>query len=246
MSTCPEKDIHSVYLDGELPESYVQKYEEHLKTCPECKKQMESLKLLRKVFQADKNSMELSPKDMDESFERLQARLSFAKHTKPSNVVDFKPKAFVSAALGAVAALALVFVPSQLSSRSKNAAPVVTASFTPVANVDLVSPSTILLHHADGELSSSVAHIFSEGETFVGNGEALLNAFSTGLNTVSYPSNVAKKSRRNINTATKLASYDIFTPVPDRKPVAENSWVDENAANVEFPLGSLYLENQGE
>ena len=91
MSICPEIDIHSVYLDGELPAAYVKDYEAHLESCPECRKHLKSLKLLRAVFNADKKSMEMSQKDLDDSFERLQARLSFSRHTK-SNVVEFKPR----------------------------------------------------------------------------------------------------------------------------------------------------------
>ena len=33
MSTCPEKDIHSIYVDGELPENYIKQYESHLSSC---------------------------------------------------------------------------------------------------------------------------------------------------------------------------------------------------------------------
>ena len=31
MSFCPSKDIHSVYLDNELPQAYTKKYEELLR-----------------------------------------------------------------------------------------------------------------------------------------------------------------------------------------------------------------------
>ncbi|MBP5452686.1 MAG: zf-HC2 domain-containing protein, partial [Treponema sp.] len=47
MSTCPEKDIHSIYLDNELPAAYVADYEAHVESCPECKAQLEKLRMLR-------------------------------------------------------------------------------------------------------------------------------------------------------------------------------------------------------
>ena len=52
MSFCPSKDIHSVYLDGELPEVYKAEYESHLKICPTCQKELDKIKALRGIFQA--------------------------------------------------------------------------------------------------------------------------------------------------------------------------------------------------
>ena len=37
MSTCPEQDMHSVYLDGELPQKYALDYESHLTSCQRCR-----------------------------------------------------------------------------------------------------------------------------------------------------------------------------------------------------------------
>ena len=254
MSICPEKDIHSVYLDGELPAAYVKEYEAHLESCTECRKHLESLKLVRAVFNADKKSMEMSQKDLDDSFERLQARLSFSRHTK-SNVVEFKPKVWISAAIGAVAALALVFIPARLSSSGASPISTLTAAFKPVANVDIVSPMETLVYQVDGEVSlNSVANIFSGGETFVGNNDALLNTFSQTFGTVSYmgdgqASYGARASGKGMNTAAKLASYDIFTPISGRSVSQDDSWSDgagEDESDVVFSLGSFYLDTQGE
>ena len=44
MSFCPSKDIHSVYLDGELPENYKAEYELHVSHCEKCRKELEQLK----------------------------------------------------------------------------------------------------------------------------------------------------------------------------------------------------------
>ena len=30
MSGCPEKDLHSIYIDGEMPEKYAKEYEAHI------------------------------------------------------------------------------------------------------------------------------------------------------------------------------------------------------------------------
>ena len=36
MYSCPTDDIHSIYLDKELPFEYQKLYEEHIQRCPEC------------------------------------------------------------------------------------------------------------------------------------------------------------------------------------------------------------------
>ena len=238
MSTCPEKDIHSIYLDGELPESYVKDYEAHVANCRSCQKQLDNLKFLRSVFSADKKSMELSQKDMDESFERLQARLSFTKHTK-SPVRTFRPSTtVVSAIAGAAAALALVIFPLKLSTKTS-----LTTSFQPVANVSIVSPSTAAYSQVDGEVSSeSLANLFSSGETYVGNND-ILSTFSSTIGTVSYPTTgggaiqaqTVGYAQNSAQATATLASYDVFSPVPRGQRSFDGN------GNVEFALGSIDL-----
>ena len=60
MSFCPSKDIHSVYLDNELPEIYKAEYEEHLKNCPQCQKELEKIRALHKMFTSD--SVSITPR----------------------------------------------------------------------------------------------------------------------------------------------------------------------------------------
>ena len=79
MSTCPEKDIHSIYLDNELPNAYVEEYEKHIKSCTKCQEELRKLKTLREAFIQDSKNLNLSQKSMDESFKRLQARMSYSK-----------------------------------------------------------------------------------------------------------------------------------------------------------------------
>ena len=57
MSFCPSDDIHSVYLDGELPENFKLEYESHLQSCPECQKKLEQLKKVHQFFEMDSNAL---------------------------------------------------------------------------------------------------------------------------------------------------------------------------------------------
>ena len=59
MSFCPSKDIHSIYLDNELPEIYKAEYEAHLKVCKACQKELDKLKAVHQLFDADSKSISL-------------------------------------------------------------------------------------------------------------------------------------------------------------------------------------------
>jgi anti-sigma factor RsiW len=43
---CPDRQILSLYLDGELPAPWKEKMESHLAQCPECRRQLESYRLV--------------------------------------------------------------------------------------------------------------------------------------------------------------------------------------------------------
>ncbi|MCR5606708.1 MAG: hypothetical protein K6F69_07830 [Treponema sp.] len=79
MSTCPEKDIHSIYLDNELPGAYVEEYEKHIKNCVKCQEELSKLKRIKEALKQDSLSLNLSQASIDESFKRLQARMSYSK-----------------------------------------------------------------------------------------------------------------------------------------------------------------------
>ena len=81
MSTCPSNDIHSVYLDNELPETYVALYESHIKSCPKCAAKLASLRAVSAAFRSEADGMTLDASSLGKSWERLQARLSYSKTT---------------------------------------------------------------------------------------------------------------------------------------------------------------------
>ena len=120
MSFCPTKDIHSVYLDGELPEVYKAEYEQHIQTCEKCRKELEKLKALHKAFQSDSDSLNLDSQFMEDSFQRLQIKMAYSKntgavsHKSPVRAVSY----VVSGAAAAV--LLAIFVPLGLKSNTSN------------------------------------------------------------------------------------------------------------------------------
>jgi anti-sigma factor RsiW len=55
---CPEHQILSVYLDGELPSPWKEKLESHLGQCPQCRQRLESYRLVSASVAEDTARME--------------------------------------------------------------------------------------------------------------------------------------------------------------------------------------------
>lgn len=84
MSFCPTKDIHSVYLDNEMPLEYKAEYEAHVNSCAECKKVLSELKAVHLLLQADSEAITPDAEFLDESYERLQLKLKYSKTSRKS------------------------------------------------------------------------------------------------------------------------------------------------------------------
>lgn len=117
MSTCPEKDIHSLYLDNELPEVFIPEYKAHLESCPKCAAELEKMRTVHEALQADSRSINLDKVFLDQSFERLQSRMRYAKvvsqasSEEDNRIIKFpgkKTARFIPAAVAAAAVFALM------------------------------------------------------------------------------------------------------------------------------------------
>lgn len=111
MSTCPKNDIHSIYLDGELPEGFKKDYEAHIAGCEKCRRELERLRRISAVFKTDSASVNMDKQALDQSFERLQSRMRFSRVVKASsgdkNIVRLKNFVPLAAAAAAVFAILL-------------------------------------------------------------------------------------------------------------------------------------------
>ncbi len=152
MSFCPNKDIHSVYLDGELPENYKAEYELHISHCEKCRKELEQLKAVRAMFKADADSLKLDEHFVDESFQRLQIKMAYSKNIgKVPQKSPFKVISYVASGLAAAAVLALVLPLGLKSTAASNASVASSASVvasplihsvSSVSNVPITAVST--------------------------------------------------------------------------------------------------------
>ena len=119
MFTCPTNEIHSLYLDNELPQNYIAEYEAHIASCEKCKATLDKLRAVRGVFEKDAAAITPDKAFMDASYERLMLKMKYSKNAgrvyKPSRRVW----RIAVPAIAAAAALALI-IPIGLNSGRHN------------------------------------------------------------------------------------------------------------------------------
>ena len=207
MSFCPSKDIHSVYLDGELPENYKAEYELHISHCEKCRKELEQLKAIRALFKADSDSLKLDEHFMDESFQRLQIKMAYSKNIgKMPQKSPFKVISYVASGVAAAAVLALVLpvglkanktnaapVAAQLASISSGSSGVVSPLVQSVSSVSSV-PITAVSSRASGKVTSANNVSFDSGRSVVVSGnihDVVLSSENQRKNAASLAKNVS-------------------------------------------------------
>ena len=153
MSTSLEKDLHSVYIDGEMPESFVSQYESIVQADSGEKSRLEKMQKLHALLQEDSNEKSVSDQFIEESFARLQTKMRYAKNVEFAG----EPKSFVtpfikyaSSFAAAAAVFAVVFIPLHYNSLSKAKETAVAAisimkekSIEPIAKKDVVIDGNI-------------------------------------------------------------------------------------------------------
>ena len=107
MSICPENDIHSVYLDGELNSPYKEQYLEHLQNCASCTEKLNKLKSVQGILRADSKNISLSDEQLAESYQKLSTLLKFRNVTKKSTN---SPLVFLNKVIPAMAAALILAV----------------------------------------------------------------------------------------------------------------------------------------
>lgn len=218
MSFCPSRDVHSIYIDNEMPQKYVAEYEAHIKDCPNCQRELEVLKNIHDVLKADSESS--SPEKifgsenyMDESYRRLMIKMAYNKNTKisthkiNSNVKKGLLESVRYAIPTAVAAaiLAVVLPVRNLGTKVQMPIveePVVTVAqqpvfqYGPVANIP--AAASISLNKDRGVVISGNIH------------ESVLPIGNTSKN---FASNVSKsRSKKADKNQALINDYEVFRP----------------------------------
>jgi len=121
MSTCPDSDLYSAYIDDEVPSPWKEKLEAHIHSCPKCKKMTDRYLKLHAFIST---GMEIrTVPDFEASFERIAERrkevLAAMGKKTPINYLAWTRQS-VKIPLTAFAAmfLAAVFLPTFFIIRS--------------------------------------------------------------------------------------------------------------------------------
>ena len=198
MSFCPSKDIHSVYLDGELPENYKAEYESHIAHCEKCRKELEELKALHNMFKADADSLNLDDHFLEESFQRLQVKMAYAKNVgKVPRKSPFRTATYVASGLAAAAVLALVL---PLGGRSNKVETVQTLVTSPLIQ-SVNSVSNVPITAVSASTSSSANNVaFDSGRSVVVSGNIKDVVLSS------------EKQRKSNSLVTNVNDVDVLRP----------------------------------
>lgn len=244
MYSCPTDDIHSIYLDKELPQSLVAEYEAHLKTCTKCAAKLESLRRIKETFQKDSNSIQFKDDFMDKSYECLLTKMSYAKTTKNVKVYKF-PAEPVKWAVAAAAVVVAAVVPLSITNRSK-AQPETLATITPVTRTQHVPISENQSVIVDGNFDGNYGIPASTGTSQYryNNIGPENNAGPDGFR----PPRPPRPHMNNRQLSSSLTNVDVLRPEfdePNRISIKINvPGLEENDDSIEIKLPMNRIPDQ--
>ena len=217
MFHCPEKDIHSLYLDGELPKKFIKDYEAHIASCEKCAQKLARLKAVRAAFLSDSRSIEVGDEFKAASFERLQSRLRFSKAVKASepnkNIVRIAN--FVPLAAAAAAVFALV-LPARMNnaqaSHGVDESVLAVSSIKekkPLADSDIIVNGGIHSVSFDKKSEPSLAIKASDFESLKSESEAAEDGMTISVTKLSNMNSISASNVSNVAGA-RLDVWDIL------------------------------------
>lgn len=215
--SCP-KDLHSVYIDDEMPENFISEYETQVKNDAKSLSDFERMKKIHDLlnFDAESESEKIDDEFVQKSFERLQSKMRFAK------TVEFaEPKKKISSFIklplsfaAAAAVFAVVFVP--LNNASKNPENIAintikrSSKIQSIAEVDVKIDGNI----ASEKLPEVFAAVAKDTESVKKSESVESEMEFSGQKTVRASSMVSTNSRHfgSRNFSSNMTSVDVFRP----------------------------------
>ena len=191
MSFCPTDDLHSIYLDNEMPQAYKAEYESHIKDCPECQRKLENLRKLHELFDSDSQSIEMDNDRLEKSYDKLMSRMAYTKNVHKAERKTHSSWKYISSAAAAAMVFALI-IPLRLNTKGSaiekgnlTVASNTTSSMQPVTNVSVGGGNGVVI---SGNIQSSVMQV------------------SSGNN------NLAQNVNINTNEGLFFTDVDVFRP----------------------------------
>lgn len=122
MSICQNNEFFCLYIDGELKQPYKSQFQKHLKECKDCAKKLQHLQDIHALFQKDKDSIRLSPIDMQKDYNTLLFQLRYKKNTTPQKRFSYDTLKYM--AVAAVFAFLLPFSLQLAKTKAQQSLPV--------------------------------------------------------------------------------------------------------------------------
>lgn len=238
MSFCPSRDVHSVYLDNEMPQKYIAEYEAHIKNCPACQRELEALKNVHELLKTDSESS--SPEKifgsdnyLDESYRRLMIKMAYNKNTKFSRERNTSHKVLEAVRYAIPTAVAAAILAVVLPVRAYNTTVKMEA---PAAEVAVVQP---VEHVTQIPTAASVAFNKDRGVVISGNiHESVLPMGPVNKSFTAKSNNVKSKNKDKTNAL--INEYEVFRPAfSDEKTISIRITVpgmDTNPVTTEIEL----------
>jgi anti-sigma factor RsiW len=113
---CPDPQLISIYVDGELPSPWKEKMDVHLKDCPACREKFENFKQLHVLINNNTSAKKASEAEIQESKEKIWRKIEVKKRFVPHPRVWQRR---ISISLPAAAAIIITLAAMFISSGSR-------------------------------------------------------------------------------------------------------------------------------
>lgn len=206
------RDLHSVYIDGEMPKDFIAEYEDIISKDTNEAAELEKMQKIHGLFQKDAADIEVSDKFVEESFARLQMKMKFKENTKKAESKSFVKVMKIPASFAAAAAVfALIFTPAFLKSSSKVEKEVTAIAVAVADEIPAIAEKTVAI---DGNINSEKLSDFAVSNTVAQAKEKADNQ-QTILSPALVEQKVVKASALVTNSGNfrnNMTSVDVFRP----------------------------------
>ena len=169
---CPDRQLLSVYLDGELPSPWKEKLESHLARCPECRLELERYRLAAAADTAEQARLEAAKERV---WRKLEGRRCSGGAVRPVSVWRRR----VSVPLPAAAAMAALLIAAAFFWPRSPAEPAAIPGMILASEEDLETPGIMpvsdikgVLQYLDGGDSGDILILrLPESRSFISSGE---------------------------------------------------------------------------
>jgi len=107
---CPDPQLLSIYVDGELPSPWNEKMDAHLRECSACREKFENFKKIREMFGKDASERKISEADIQASKEKIWRNIESKRRFIPRPTRIWRRRISISIPAAAAAAIIIALV----------------------------------------------------------------------------------------------------------------------------------------